>query len=294
MYFNSIGGTALKVGSVKVSTLNLARLSYLYDNEKDYLVALRDLTELNLKLLDVVRDIIKRNVEKGLLPNFKYGLIDFEHLYSTIGINGIYETMKSFGYVYQDELGNTFYKDEAYSFGKKIFDVIHNTMNNFGLDKNYKINLEQVPAEQAAVKMQKADEMLYPDKVIKDLPLYANQWIGLGIPATISERTKICATFDKYCNGGSIQHINIDNKFANFDTAWKMLNWVAQQGVTYFAFNGKVSQCKNFHSFYGNICPTCGEHADKVYTRTVGFYTATTSWSKERQEEFELRKWDSV
>ena len=255
---------------------------------------MRDLTELNLKLLDVVRDIIRRNVEKGLLPNFEYGLIDFEHLYSTTGINGIYETMKSFGYVYQDELGNTFYKDEAYSFGRKIFDVIHNTMNNFGLDKDYKLNLEQVPAEQAAVKMQKADEMLYPDKVVKDLPLYANQWIGLGIPATISERTKICATFDKYCNGGSIQHINIDNKFANFDTAWKMLNWVAQQGVTYFAFNGKVSQCKNFHSFYGNVCPVCGERADKVYTRTVGFYTATASWSKERQEEFELRKWDSV
>ena len=86
LYFNSIGGTALKVGSVKVSTLNLARLSYLYDNEKDYLIALRDLTELNLKLLDVVRDIIRRNVEKGLLPNFEYGLIDFEHLYSTTGM----------------------------------------------------------------------------------------------------------------------------------------------------------------------------------------------------------------
>jgi len=28
LYFNSIGGTALKVGSVKVSTLNIARLAY--------------------------------------------------------------------------------------------------------------------------------------------------------------------------------------------------------------------------------------------------------------------------
>lgn len=27
-YFNSIGGTALEVGSVKVNTINLARLSY--------------------------------------------------------------------------------------------------------------------------------------------------------------------------------------------------------------------------------------------------------------------------
>lgn len=202
LYFNSIGGTALKVGSVKVSTLNLARLSYKYDNEKDFLVGLKNLTELNLKILDCQRQIIKRNVEKGLLPSFTYGLVDFNSLYSTVGINGIYEVMKSFGYTKKDEFGNTNYKDEAYSLGEKIFKVIHNVIDNFILDKDYKINIEQAPAEQAAVKMQKADELLYPDKVIKDLPLYGNQWIPLGIPATIAERTKICATFDGYCNGG--------------------------------------------------------------------------------------------
>ena len=202
LYFNSIGGTALKVGSVKVSTLNLARLSYKYDNEKDFLVGLKNLTELNLKILDCQRQIIKRNVEKGLLPSFTYGLVDFNSLYSTVGINGIYEVMKSFGYTEKDEFGNTNYKDEAYSLGEKIFKVIHNVIDNFILDKDYKINIEQAPAEQAAVKMQKADELLYPDKVIKDLPLYGNQWIPLGIPATIAERTKICATFDGYCNGG--------------------------------------------------------------------------------------------
>ena len=145
LYFNSIGGTALKVGSVKVCTLNLARVAYKSDDEKSYLIMLRDLTEDCLKVLDIIRNIIQRNVEKGLLPNFTSGLIDFEHLYNTVGINGIYETMKSFGYTYQDEFGNTFYKDEAFEFGQQIFKVIKNTIDNFSLDKNYKINLEQVP-----------------------------------------------------------------------------------------------------------------------------------------------------
>lgn len=145
LYFNSIGGTALKVGSVKVSTLNLARLAYQNKTEKDFLVALRDLVVKNLKLLDIIRKIISRNVEKGLLPNFSFGLIDFEHLYNTCGINGIYEVMKSFGYISIDELGNTYYNDEAYDFGQKIFRVIHNTIADFALDKNYKINIEQAP-----------------------------------------------------------------------------------------------------------------------------------------------------
>lgn len=294
LYFNSIGGTALKVGSVKVSTLNLARLAYQNKTEKDFLVALRDLVVKNLKLLDIIRKIISRNVEKGLLPNFSFGLIDFEHLYNTCGINGIYEVMKSFGYTSVDELGNTYYNDEAYDFGQRIFKVIHNTIADFALDKNYKINIEQAPAEQAAVKMLKADELLYPEEVIEDLPLYGNQWIPLGINATLQERTKICAAFDSYCNGGSIQHINIENTFSNFDQAWHMLNWVAQQGVTYFAFNSKVSQCENFHSFYGEVCPVCGKRKSAEYTRTVGFYTAIKTWSKERKEEYEMRKWDNV
>lgn len=294
LYFNSIGGSALKVGSVKVSTLNIARLAYQSTNERDFLIALRNLTELNLKILDTQRTIIKRNVEKGLLPTFSSRLVDFDHLYSTVGINGIYEAIKTFGYIKIDEFGNTYYTDEAFSLGRRIFDVIRNCIDNFSLDKDYKFNIEQVPAEQAAVKMQAADKFLYPEKVVEDLPLYGNQWIPLGIKATVLERTRICAAFDSYCNGGSIEHINVDKPFSDFDTAWEMLNWVAQQGVTYFAFNGKVAQCKNFHSFYGKICPTCGEPVETEYTRIVGFYVPIKNYSKERKTEFNLREWMSL
>lgn len=145
LYFNSIGGTALKVGSIKVCTLNLARLSYKNSTEKEYLIELKNKTEDCLKILDIVRNIIKRNVDKGLLPNFYYGLIDFEHLFNTVGINGIFETMKTFGYTYKDEFDNTFYKEEAYKFGKQIFKVIQNTIDNFVLDKDYSVNIEQIP-----------------------------------------------------------------------------------------------------------------------------------------------------
>ena len=145
LYFNSIGGTALKVGSVKVCTLNIARLAYQSTSEQDFLIKLRNLTELNLKILDVQRSIIKRNVQKGLLPNFACGLIDFEHLYSTVGVNGIYEAIKTFGYLTQDEFGNTFYTDKAFALGKRIFEVIRTSIDNFSLDKDYKFNVEQVP-----------------------------------------------------------------------------------------------------------------------------------------------------
>ena len=53
--------------------------------------------------------------------------------------------MKTFGYTKVDEFNNTYYTEEAYLFGKKIFEVIQNTINNFILDKDYRVNIEQVP-----------------------------------------------------------------------------------------------------------------------------------------------------
>ena len=294
-YFNSIGGTALKVGSVKVSTVNLARLALEYPgDEEEYLIALKDLVELDCKALDCVRHIIRRNVEKGLLPNFSKGIVDFEHLYNTVGIIGIYETMKTFGYTREDELGNVYYTEQADAFGKRIFEVLHATKDAFAADKDYKINVEQIPGESAAAKMQIADEFFFPETVIKDLPLYGNQFIPLGIKTTMVERIRIASLFDSYCNGGSIAHLNIDAPFDSFEKAWDVVNYIADQGLTYFAFNTKIQACEHNHAFYGKKCPVCGGDVATEYTRIVGFYTPIKTWSKERKAEFELRQWEHM
>ena len=293
-YMNTIGGAALKVGSVKVSTVNLARIAYETNNEQEYLTQLKNTLEINLKLLDCQRNIIQRNIEKGLLHTFDCKMIEMEYLYSSIGIMGIFETMKKFGYTYEDDFGNTYYKEEAFSFGKKIFKVIHNTKDLFLLDKNYHINLEAIPGEAMAARFQQADEILYPDQVIKDLPLYGNQWIPLGIKTTIQERIRIAAAFSEYCSGGDILHINVDAPFDSFDKAWDMLNYVAQSGVKYFAFTGKINACKTNHAFYGDVCPICGGPVDTVYSRIVGFFTPIRSYSKPRLAEWKLREWHNI
>ena len=85
-FINSIGGTALSIGSVKVNTINLMRIAYKSGiNEKKYLKILKKRTELCCKVLDVQRHIIKRNIEKGLLPNYCEGGIEMSKQYSTIG-----------------------------------------------------------------------------------------------------------------------------------------------------------------------------------------------------------------
>lgn len=289
-YFNSIGGSALEVGSIKVNTINLARLAYMSKDKNDYLKNLREATVLSLDTLDVIRHILERNIEKGLLPNYSRKIINLSSQYNTIGIIGIFETLQKFGLIREDEFGNTYYTDEGLDFAKQILATINETKNEYTKDKNYSANVEEIPAERAAAVLMQKDKIFYPDEKYS-LPLYGNQWIPLGVKTTLAEKVRLSAALDKACNGGSIAHINIDKPFNNFETAWDMLNYIADQGVVYFAFCTRISACKNNHGFYGETCPICGNPKVTTYQRIVGFLTPERTYSKERKAEFKLRDW---
>lgn len=289
-YFNSIGGSALEVGSIKVNTINLARIAYENSTEEEYLKTLEDVVSLDLKALDCVRHIIKRNIEKGLLPNYSKDVMSIESQYNTIGIIGIYEALQKFGYTYKDAFGNTFYSDDGIRFAEDILKTITNTKNRFSEDKEYQINIEEIPAERAAAVLMEKDKFFYPNEIY-ELPLYGNQWIPLGVKTTLYEKIRLSAILDKACSGGSIAHINLDAPIEDFDTAWKLLNTVADYGVVYFAFCLRISTCKNNHGFFGNICSVCGEPVITTWQRIVGFYTPETTYSQERKEEFAKRDW---
>lgn len=289
-FINSIGGTALSIGSVKVNTINLVHIFYELGEEvteKKYLNLLKKRTTLCCKVLDRVRYIIQRNIEKGLLPNYCDGGIEMDKQYCTVGILGLYETMEKFGYIEADEFGNKFYTEKGMEFSGKIFDILNETKDGF--TDEYSFNIESVPAEQAAVKLCAKDNILFD---VHDNFIYSNQWIPLTEKCTINEKIRTSAILDNKCSGGAIAHINIDNNFPNADMAWEMLNYIASQGVIYFCYNTKINVCKNHHGFVdSDICPECGEHACDTYQRVVGFLTPSKSYSKERFKEFSARQW---
>ena len=140
----------------------------------------------------------------------------------------------------------------------------------------------------------KKDKFFFGSEVVDDLPLYGNQFIPLGIKTTLAERVRIASLFDSFCNGGSILHANIEGPFSSFEAAWDMLNYIADQGVTYFAFNTKIQACAKNHAFYGTVCPECGGPVETEYTRIVGFYTPVKPYSKERKAEYAMREWENV
>jgi ribonucleoside-triphosphate reductase len=290
-FINSIGGTALSVGSCRVSTINLVRIAYESQfNKKKYLKILKDRTLLNCKALTSMRHIIKRNIEKGLLPNYQEGALELDKMFATIGGIGMYEVMDLFGLIKTDEFGCKSYSDEAVEFATQILDTINNVKDNFECD--FTFNVEMIPAENCAGVICQADNMLFEQNKYF---IYSNQWIPLMEKCTIQEKCRLGNLFDKKCGGGCIAHINIENRFPNEETAWDMLNYVAKQGVIYFAFTTKISVCKNKHAFIGEShCPICGEPVADTYARVVGFYTPTSNYQKIRKIEFDKRRWMNV
>ena len=290
-FINSIGGTALSVGSCRVSTINLVRIAYESKlNKKKYLEILKSRVLLNCKALTSMRHILKRNIEKGLLPNYQDGAVELDKQFCTIGGIGVYEVMDMFGLINTDEFGNKSYSDEAIEFTTQILDTINEVKDSFPCD--FSFNLEFIPAENCAGVMCTADNLLYEQNKYF---IYSNQWIPLMEPCTIQEKCKLGSLFDKKCGGGCIAHIDIESRFPNEDTAWDMLNYVASQGVMYFAFTTKISVCKHKHAFIGSkTCPKCGEPIADTYARVVGFYTPVSSYQRIRKQEFNKRKWYGV
>ena len=290
-FINSIGGTALSVGSCRVSTINLVRIAYESEfDKKKYLKILKDRVLLDCKALTSMRHIIERNIEKGLLPNYQDGAVELDKQFCTIGGIGMYEVMDLFGLIHTDEFGNKSYSDEAVDFASQILDTINAVKDNFECD--FSFNVEMIPAENCAGVICTADNLLFEqDKYF----IYSNQWIPLTEKCTIQEKCRLGHLFDAKCGGGCIAHIDIENRFPNEEMAWDMLNYVASQGVIYFAFTTKINVCEDKHAFIGTQnCPQCGKPMNDQYSRVVGFYTPVSGYQAIRKKEFNKRQWYNV
>lgn len=291
-FINSIGGTALSVGSCRVSTINLVRIAYESKfNKKKYLDILKDRVMLDCKALYSMRYILKRNIEKGLLPNYQDGAVEFDKQFCTIGGIGIYEVMDLFELINTDEFGNKSYSDEAVAFATSILETINEVKDNFvkDYDCDFKYNVEMIPAENCAGVICTADNLLFEQNKYF---IYSNQWIPLMEKCTIQEKCRLGSLFDAKCGGGCIAHIDIQNRFPTDEVAWNMLNYVASNGVIYFAFTTKISICEDRHAFIATKeCPNCGKPIYDTYSRVVGFYVPTSSYQSIRKKEFDKRQW---
>ena len=183
--------------------------------------------------------------------------------------------------------------DEGLQFAKDILDFINNRNKEMTKKYHHAHNLEQIPAETAAVKLATKDRIY--SKGALDYKLYSNQVIPLTSTDIIAERIRVQSELDSKFTGGAILHLNSSSKLSD-EQQFELVKLSAEKGISYFAINYVLAECENGHFFvsdnHDKVCPNCGANIKEYYTRVVGFLTPVKeAWNEVRRDfEFENRK----
>lgn len=291
-YVNSFGAGGDGIGSVGVCTVNLPHVALRARQratekgtapEEEFKRLLPSYVQDAQRVVHVRREWVQGNIEKGLLPLYTHNFMDLNSQYNTVGITGMYEA----GYF----LGKTHDLNGAYlTFAKDTLNIINTINLEQAKKEGVPYNMEQVPAENQAVKLAAKDAVL---GLQTEFNLYSNQWVPLSANVDIFTRINLAGQLDQMCSGGAILHITVDGK-VSAKVQEQLLTYAAERGVVYLAFNYIISKCKScgyIESGDMNTCPKCGvTGAIEQFTRVVGYITPVSNWSKERRAEYHDRE----
>ena len=281
-YFNSIGGSSSKIGSIGVCTINLPRLGFKFkDDPIKFYDELHKLVEVTGKINNSKRHIIKQKIDEGFMPLYSMEFMSLDKQYSTTGINGMYECLTYRGFDILTESG----QQEAI----KMMDFINSIIDIMETQYKSPHNVEQVPAEGAAYKLAEKDRLLGFNT---DYKLYSNQFIPLITNADLLDRIHIQGLLDDKFSGGSILHVNVDTEVTE-DQIIELIKTCAANRVRYFGINYQLNECAEGHISNGKLtlCPICRATITDHFHRVVGYIVNTKNFSKIRREyEYPERK----
>ena len=288
---DSFGNGGISLGSHRVVTINLARIGNKSKNlspniiEEKLFSLLEEQLEKSKDILVAHRQILKERHKQGFLRFCNYDIIHIGRLFSTFGINGVYECL--------EELGKPITTIE----GKRLAHKILNRVKEYAAEcsRKYKwpFNVEQVPAESLAVKFAAKDKILHN----MDYRIYSNQFIPLTVDCDIVDRIKLDGEFSRTLTGGGISHLNVGEKLTSVDQMKKLITYAIKSGCEHFAINYNFCKCRNDHiSVAGpsQKCPICGVPITEQYTRIVGYFTPVTAWNKGRRKEHSERVFKEI
>jgi ribonucleoside-triphosphate reductase len=277
---DSFGNGGISLGSHRVITLNLARLGHIAKKPENikpilsqWLIDARD-------LLIAHRQLLKDKISCGFLRFFPLGLISMERLFSTIGINGIYECL--------EELNYDVFSQKGRNFVNSLMLDIKTFASITSRETKTPFNIEQVPGESLAIKLAEKDKFVYQ----MPYTMYSNQFVPLWVDCDIIERIKLDGEFSQTLTGGGISHLNIGEKLTHPNQMKKLIEYAIRCGCEHFAVNYNFCKCTQGHITVSGIipnCPICKAQIVDHVTRIVGYFVPVSAWNRGRQQEHKVR-----
>lgn len=170
---NGLFGSAEMTGSIGVVTINMARIGFLYHDDKEgFKNRIRELMDLAKTSLEIKRKVLSDWLAKGLYPYTYRYLRSFRNHFSTIGLNGMNEAILNFTHGAEDistEAGKVF--------ATEILDYMREILKEYQESTGNMYNLEATPAEGTTYRFAREDRRQHPDMIqagTPENPYYTN------------------------------------------------------------------------------------------------------------------------
>ena len=259
---NGLFGSAEQTGSLGVVTLNCARLGYLYrGDEKALLARIDELLEIAKTSLEIKRKVIQRHMDNGLFPYTKRYLGTLRNHFSTVGVNGINETIRNFT---RDEHDIT--SRWGHAFACRLLDNVREKIRAFQEATGHMYNLEATPAEGTTYRFAKEDRKRYPDIIQAGsaaMPYYTNSsQLPVGFTDDPFEALERQEDLQKKYTGGTVLHLYMSERISSITACKSLVRRALERfGIPYVTVTPTFSICPQHGYLAGehHYCPRCDE-----------------------------------
>ncbi|MDC7231220.1 MAG: ribonucleoside triphosphate reductase [Sphaerochaetaceae bacterium] len=285
-------------GSIGVVTLNLPRLAYESKDEKQFMSALHDLSHLAKKSLEIKRNVIEKQTERGMYPFSRFSLETVKQRngcywanhFSTIGIVGMEEAcLNLFG------KEGSLTTEKGQSFALRVLSTLREIIQGFQRDTGNFYNLEATPAEGASYRLANLDKKAFGDIITagEDVAYYTNSsQLPVGYTDDLYETLEKQDELQCQYTGGTVLHLYLAQRIEDPKLAKQLVrNVCTRYKLPYVSLTPTFSTCKNHGYLDGEVeyCPYCGEKTE-VWTRVVGYLRPKEDFHPGKQEEHRQRK----
>lgn len=256
-------GSAEMTGSIGVVTINMARLGYLYkDDKKGLYTRLDHLMEMAKSTLEKKRVFIQEMYDRGLYPYTKRYLPGFKNHFSTIGVNGINEMIRNFT---NDEFDIADKRGEEFAI--ELLNHIRDKMVEFQEQTGNLYNLEATPAEGTTYRFAKEDKKRYKNNIIQagmDDNIYYTNSSQIPVDLTNDPFEALSLQDDLQCKytGGTVLHLYMQEKISSTEACRKLVkNVITNFRLPYITVTPLFSVCPKHGYIAGEheFCPKCDE-----------------------------------
>ena len=283
-------GSGESTGSVGVVTINIPRIAYLAESEKDFYRRLDKMMDIAARSLKIKRNIITKLLDEGLYPYTKRYLGTFTNHFSTIGLVGMNEAGLNANWIKADMTS-----PKCQQFAKDVLNHMRERLSDYQEMYGDLYNLEATPAESTSYRLAKHDVKKYPDIITAsdDTPYYTNSsHLPVGYTEDIFEALDIQDELQTLYTSGTVFHAFLGEKLPDWKAAADLVKKIANNyRLPYYTLSPTYSVCKNHGYIQGEeyVCPDCG-NATEVYSRITGYYRPVQNWNDGKTQEYKDRK----